>query len=42
MLVCYLYKVFISSDIYSIIIHFVREKVRLFTWNTCALCINAG
>ena len=42
MLVCYLYKEFISSDIYLIIIHFVREKVRLFTWTTCTLCINYG
>ena len=42
MLVCYLYKEFISSDMHSIIIHFVREEVRLFTWNTCALCINSG
>ena len=42
MLVCYLYKEFISSYIYSIIIHFERDKVRLFTWNTCALCINSG
>ena len=41
MLVCYLYKKLISSDIYSIMMHFVREKVPLFTWNTCALCINS-
>ena len=34
MLICYLYKEFISSEIYSIIMHFVREKVSLFKWNT--------
>ena len=36
MLVCYLYKELISSEIYSIMMHFVREKVPLVTWNTCA------
>ena len=41
MFICYLYNEFISSKIYSIIMHFVREKVSLFTWNTCALCINS-
>ena len=39
MLVCCLYKELISSDIYSIMMHFVREKVPLFTWNTCALIV---
>ena len=42
MIVCYLYNELISSYIYSIIIHFERDKVRLFMWNTCALCINSG
>ena len=42
MLVCYLYKELISSDMHSIIIHFVREEVRLCgTLAHCVLILNS-